>query len=460
MATKTTRTVAIPKGTRDFLPADMAVRQRVMKLIEDVFKKYGGVTVDTPVFELKETLLGQYGEDEKLIYELADQGAGTNSALMLRFDNTVPMCRLISMYNIKQIKRYVMAKVYRRDNPNQSKGRYREFMQCDFDIVSAHTTLLPDAECLTMLSEILRALQIGSFTIKISHRQLLDGILTFCGVSADKTRTICSAVDKLDKTPWNEVKAEMLQKGISEVSADNIGKLVCLEGKPFELLEQLEKRPEWTPDQNGPGCEQIRKGLAALREIFGYIKIMGALDHLTFSCQLSRGLDYYDGVVFEAVSTDPAVGISSSLAGGGRFDKLIGNFMGDSSPLRAVGFAVGIERVFAIYAERQKETASIPQAQVHVVFKEETCIPTALKIISQLRGLNIASDFADSPYKKGKQLGKQLTVCDERAIPVVIILGHENESSVSVKNMVAKTQVSSKNIEEAIEYVKSLIKNN
>merc|ERR1711937_994890 len=197
-----------PKGTRDFHPSQMAVRNKVFAEITSVFKKHGAETIDTPVFELRDTLTDKYGEDSKLIYNLEDQGG---EILSLRYDLTVPFARYCGMNKIEQIKRYHIAKVYRRDQPAIERGRFREFYQCDFDIAGTFENMVPDAEILKIMSEIIgdKKLNLGKFTIKVNDRKILDGMLKGCGVSDDKIRSVCSAVDKLDKKSWADVKCEM-----------------------------------------------------------------------------------------------------------------------------------------------------------------------------------------------------------------------------------------------------------
>lgn len=191
----------------------MAVREKVFDVIIRCFKRHGAEVIDTPVFELKETLTGKYGEDSKLIYDLKDQGG---ELLSLRYDLTVPFARYLAMNKLTNIKRYHIAKVYRRDNPAMTRGRYREFYQCDFDIAGNFDPMIPDAECLKIMCEILSSLQIGDFLVKVNDRRILDGMFAICGVSDSKFRTICSSVDKLDKVSWEEVKNEMVgEKGLA-----------------------------------------------------------------------------------------------------------------------------------------------------------------------------------------------------------------------------------------------------
>jgi len=187
----------VPKGTRDWDGKDMVIRDKIFQNIVTVFKRHGAQTIDTPVFELKEILSGKYGEDSKLIYDLADQGGELCS---LRYDLTVPFARWLAMNpNIQSIKRYHISKVYRRDQPAMTKGRMREFYQCDFDIAGIYDPMIADAEILRITTEILDSLDLGTYTIKINHRKILDGLFEVCGVPTEKIRTISSAVDKLDK---------------------------------------------------------------------------------------------------------------------------------------------------------------------------------------------------------------------------------------------------------------------
>lgn len=219
----------VPKGTIDHKPAAALLRKKIFATLEGIFAKHGGELIDTPVFELRDILAGKYGEDSKLIYDLQDQGGELCS---LRYDLTVPFARYVAMNGVTSMKRYHIAKVYRRDQPVMSKGRMREFYQCDFDIAGTYDPMVPDAEVLYILVEALNALEIGEFTIKLNHRKILDGIFELAGVPAEKTRMISSAVDKLDKLPWADVKKEMVvEKGLDPEIADRIGEYVGLKGK-------------------------------------------------------------------------------------------------------------------------------------------------------------------------------------------------------------------------------------
>lgn len=196
--------VKAPKGTRDFHPEQMAVRRKVIDTISEVFRRHGAVEIDTPAFELKDVLMGKYGEDSKLIYDLEDQGGERCS---LRYDLTVPFARyMANNSNIKKIKRFHIGKVYRRDQPIMTKGRFREFYQCDLDIAGKYDPMIPDAEVLAVMQEILEAVGITEFKVKVNHRKILEAMVETAGIDPSKFKAICASVDKLDKEPWEKVK--------------------------------------------------------------------------------------------------------------------------------------------------------------------------------------------------------------------------------------------------------------
>ncbi|XP_059445667.1 histidine--tRNA ligase, cytoplasmic-like isoform X3 [Corylus avellana] len=332
----------LPKGTRDFSKEQMTIRKGAFSLIEGVFEKHGAMALDTPVFELRETLMGKYGEDSKLIYDLADQGGELCS---LRYDLTVPFARYVAMNGITSFKRYQIAKVYRRDNP--SKGRYREFYQCDFDIAGQHVKMGPDFEVVKILAELLDKLNIGDYEIKLNHRKLLDGMLDICGVPPEKFRTICSSIDKLDKQSFEQIKKEMVEeKGLTVETADKIGTFVKERGPPLELLSKLKREDSKFLEHEGSV-----NALNDLDILFKALDKSKCIDKVVFDLSLARGLDYYTGVIFEAIfKGGTQVG---SIAAGGRYDNLIGMFGTKQVP--AVGVSLGIERVFAIMEQLHKD---------------------------------------------------------------------------------------------------------
>ncbi|WJX42680.1 histidine--tRNA ligase [Trifolium repens] len=330
----------VPKGTRDFSKEQMTIRKNAFSIIEEVFERHGATALDTPVFELREILMGKYGEDSKLIYDLDDQGGELCS---LRYDLTVPFARFVAMNGLTSLKRYQIAKVYRRDNP--SKGRYREFYQCDFDIAGPYEKMAPDFEVVRILTELLEELEIWDFEIKLNHRKLLDGMMQICGVPPEKFRTICSSIDKLDKQPFEQIRKEMVdEKGLTAETADRIGTFVKEKGHPLTLLSKLK--------QEGSAFIENAGSVDALNDLeilFNALDGSKRLDKVVFDLSLARGLDYYTGVIFEAVFKGGAqVG---SIAAGGRYDNLIGMF--GSKQVPAVGVSLGIERVFVIMEQNQ-----------------------------------------------------------------------------------------------------------
>lgn len=420
----------IPKGTRDFMPEQMAIREKAFAKIVAVFKRHGAVCIDTPVFELRETLMGKYGEDSKLIYDLADQGG---EILSLRYDLTVPFARYVALHNAGNIKRYHIARVYRRDNPAMNRGRFREFFQCDFDIAGSYATMVPDAEVLKVIVEILSDLEIGDFVIKLNHRKLLDACMEIAGVPAQKFRTICSAIDKLDKSPWSEVKLEMTeQKGLPDAVADRVGEFVQFQGKPFELLEVLE-------GSSSPfaGHESSSATFHELRLLFNYLNAMGALDRIHFDLSLARGLDYYTGVIYEAVFCgESQVG---SIAAGGRYDNLVGMFSGKDVP--AVGVSLGIERVFAIKEEQERRKAQTEgtkvrsnETEVLVASVGSGLLTERMKIAGELWEAGIKAEFG---FKPNPKMGDQLNFCLDNYIPFMVLVGETElqDGVIKIKNL-------------------------
>ena len=347
----------IAKGARDFTPDQMRIREQAFAAIRRVFKRHGGVEIDTPVFELKEILTGKYGEDSKLIYDLADQGG---ELLSLRYDLTVPFARFLAMNSVGNIKRFHIAKVYRRDQPQPLRGRYREFYQCDFDIAGSYLPMIPDAEVITVAVEILSNLPVGNFLVKLNHRKILDAVFEISGVPIEKFRPICSAVDKLDKMSWEDVKKEMIyEKGLSEEIADRIGTFVRRVGSPKEL---------WTAFTNenifGEHIE-ANNAMKDLKLLFDYLEAMGSLHRVSFDLSLARGLDYYTGVIYEVVLTDGTSSVGS-IAAGGRYDNLVGMFSISGTQTPCVGVSIGIERIFAIMEQKALELEILQSPTIEV----------------------------------------------------------------------------------------------
>jgi len=431
-------TLKTPKGTRDYSPEQMALRMSVLNKIVAVFKKHGAETIDTPVFELKEVLTGKYGEDSKLIYDLKDQGG---EILSLRYDLTVPFARYLAMNKILNIKRYHIAKVYRRDNPSMGRGRYREFFQCDFDIAGAYDPMIPDAECVKIMCEILNSLEVTPYVIKVNHRLLLDGMFEACGVPKTSFRCICSAVDKLDKSPWEDVKKEMIEeKGLSKEVADKIGEYVKLHGG-MDLVEKL------LTDEKLSKNKSAVEGLEAIKILLKYCDIFQITNNVSFDLSLARGLDYYTGVIFEAVLLgDSSKGEEfsvGSVAGGGRYDNLVGMFDVKNKQVPCVGVSLGVERLFTVLEQKLQKTnrkQRTTEVDVYVCTAQKNLVEERLKLCNELWSDDLKVEYS---YKKNPKLLAQLQYCEENSIPFAVILGESEIKNgvVKLRNVTTREEV-------------------
>ncbi|CAK5268567.1 unnamed protein product [Mycena citricolor] len=452
------------KGTRDFGPAEMACRERIERTVKDCFSAFGGACLDTPVFERKDILTGKYGEDAKLIFDLMDQGG---EQLALRYDHTVPLARYLAMSGATntQSKLWQVGKVYRRDNPVVSKGRMREFSQADFDISGTWDTMIPDCEIVSLLCTVLSKLDVGEFTIKINHRKILDGIFEVCGVPTDKIRSISSAVDKLDKMPWIEVKKEMTEeKGLDPVVADKIGEYVKLKGGP-ELLKTLEA------DSTLLANASAKQGVSEMALLFTYLGVRLTFSKLSFDLSLARGLDYYTGIIYEAVveaSAPPGfqtegadapkkkskkpkadgeeeeidestVGVGS-IAAGGRYDNLVNMFTAAAAAdgkkavsLPCIGVSFGLDRIFAIVWPKWKlQTGRCKDTMVYVMAAGDGLLEERIRLVRELREGGIKADFL---AKKKPKLTAQFAAGEQDEVPFAIILGAQEleDGQVRVK---------------------------
>lgn len=442
-----------PKGTKDWSDTDMVIREAIFSTLSALFKKHGGQTIDTPVFELREILAGKYGEDSKLIYNLEDQGGELTS---LRYDLTVPFARFVAMNNIQNIKRYHIAKVYRRDQPAMTKGRMREFYQCDFDVAGQYETMVPDAEMLDIAVEGLTSLGIHDFKIKLNHRKILDGIFKVAGVADEDVRRISSAVDKLDKSPWDAVRAEMIdEKGQTPETADKIGEYVKLNGSLRDVYNKLKA------DAVISGNELAAQGLTEIEDLMTYTEAFGIDNYISFDLSLARGLDYYTGLIYEVVtaaSAAPAnaaelkkkaqhgnkdknpddaseyVGVGS-IAAGGRYDNLVNMFAQASGKKKAaqipcVGISFGVERIFSIIKQRIAAQAADVKpiyTQVYVMAfgggKDWTgYLPERMKVAKQLWDAGIETEYV---YKAKANPRKQFEAAEKAGAPLAVILGKE-----------------------------------
>lgn len=445
-----------PKGTRDTGPEAMAVRERAFSLISSVFQRHGAVSIDTPVFERREVLQNKYGEDSKLIYDLSDDmSSDTGEKLSLRYDLSVPFARYIASANVRAIKRYHIGKVYRRDHPAMDRGRFREFYQCDFDIAGDYPSMVADAEVVKVMTELFDTLcsqsrfykhYLSSFMIKLSSRKILDAILSICGVPEHSLRSICSAIDKLDKESWSVVREEMVNdKELDGDVADMIGSYVDpsrrgeqFRGEPFAVLQMLRA--------DSKVAEACGSTLDDMELLFDYLQTMGALHRVSFDLSLARGLDYYTGVIFEVVLADPPKNVKlGSIGAGGRYDNLVGMFRSNSIP--CVGCSLGIERIMNIMLMAEEDAAKAKgrsgirstHTQVLVATVGKGTMRERLRLSTELWEAGIPAQFC---YNENWAIGKQVTYAVTNDIPLVALVGESEveQGIVKIKTISASSE--------------------
>jgi histidyl-tRNA synthetase len=396
--------IQLAKGVNDTPPEEKIIKNQVVDTLKNVFENYGFAPLETPLIERYETMAAKFAAGDasdalKEIFQLSDQG---KRKLALRFDLTVPLARFIAMNPTMKMpfKRYQVGRVFR-DGPIKL-GRYREFWQMDIDTIGT-SSMLADAEIIAMTASCFSKLNLN-VKIKVNNRKLLNGILEQAGIKKDRDSTIIS-IDKLDKIGNDGVKKELLEKKIPLKSITKIFSMIQ-EGITLKDLK------------NQITSESGKEGLQELEEVFNYLKQMG-IKTAMFDVSLARGLTYYTGTVFEVFLKKGK--ISSSLAGGGRYDDLIGNFLGGGRVIPAVGISFGLAPIMDTLKEMSKEIKKTP-AQVYVV--PMGTVKESLVIASKLREAGIAVDF--SLGKKG--MSKNLQYANSLNIPYVIIIGEDELS--------------------------------
>lgn len=406
----------VPRGMRDILPQKMIQREYVMGVIRQVFEEFGFEPLQTPAIECRETLMGKYGPDaERLIYEAGHRGG--KEKLSLRYDLSVPLCRVIAQYPslIKPFKRYQMSPVWRAERPQ--KGRYREFYQCDADTVGS-ASMLADAETLNFIYEILIRLGFRKFVMNVNDRKLINGIGQYAGVAEEQLGNLYRSIDKLFKIGLDGVEEELRKNLIPEDAIRRLLDLLQITGTNQEILARLRVVLADYPE--------ALEGLAELAEILGYLETLGIPDqYYQIVPSMVRGLEYYTGPVFETVVEEPKIG---SITGGGRFDNLIGMFMDHSLP--ATGTTIGIERIIDVMEELEMFPPEVGKtvAQVLVTKFSPELVNESLKMANGLRkaGMNAELYFEDEP------LTKQVRYADRKNIPYVVILGPDEVATGQV----------------------------
>lgn len=435
---------SIPKGTRDFTPAEMARRNYIFDTIRSVFHLFGFQQIETPAMENLSTLMGKYGEEgDKLLFKILNSGdflKGVDPALIesgdcsklapklcekgLRYDLTVPFARFVVMHRNDlsfPFKRFQIQPVWRADRPQ--KGRYREFYQCDADVVGSDS-LLNEIELVQMIDEVFFRLGIRT-TIKLNNRKVLAGIAELIG-EPEKIVDITVAIDKIDKIGLDNVKAELSERGLSAEAIDKITPIITLSGSNEERLEKLA--------QQLAGSETGLKGVSELREVMDGSVALGLRAELELDVSLARGLNYYTGTIIEVKARDVEIG---SITGGGRYDNLTGVF--GLPGVSGVGISFGADRIYDVLNALNLYPADIAGA-AKVMFTNFGTAEAArsLEVIKRLREHGVAAEIYPDSAKMKKQMGR----ADALGIPYVAIIGESElqNDCVTLKNMATGEQ--------------------
>ena len=425
------------RGMRDFLPADVRRREYVIGVIADVYQRYGFEPLETPAVENIETLMGKYGEEgDRLIFRIlkrGEEGKTGEADLALRYDLTVPLARVVAEYRAelpKFFKRYQVQPVWRADRPQ--KGRFREFYQCDVDAIGS-TSMVVEAELLAAAAEVLSTLKFEAFRLRLNHRELLRDILKATDVSEELHADALVALDKFDKIGREGVCEELIKRGVSSKSADSLAMLV----DPLDFARdvgELNRLRLGRVDELLRSAGHNSQGLEQIREILRLSEATAAGNKLLFDPALARGLSYYTGAVFEANVQD----LAGSLAGGGRYDDLIGTFLGQKVP--ACGISLGLERILVVMTERQMFPASVGEsaADVMVTIWNADQTTDAIRLAGELRAAGLRTDL----YPDADKIGKQFKYADSRHIRFVTVVGDDEaaRNEVAVKDLVTGRQ--------------------
>jgi histidyl-tRNA synthetase len=455
------------RGMRDFLPEDVRKREYVIGVIKDVYERYGFEPLETPAAENIETLMGKYGEEgNQLIFKILKRGVHESTGeadLALRYDLTVPLARVVAEYRDKLpkfFKRYQIQPVWRADRP--ARGRFREFYQCDVDVLGSRSMLV-EAEICAAASEVLRRLGFNDFNIRLNHRKVLTGILGVAGVGLELHDAALVALDKLDKIGRGGVEKELLARGVETNAASRLLKFFTelaeldhaaeiAAGEDPEMKQQalnkavLGRIVEFVGDN-----EMGSRGVDELQAIVDYSCAAGIGNRLQIDPSLARGLSYYTGAIMEISVKD----LAGSLGGGGRYDNLVGMFAGQDIP--ACGFSLGLERILVVMGERGMfpENIGTAGADVMVAVWSEESLGDSLKLAQDLRAAGLRVDL----YPEADKLGKQFKYASSRAVSFVAVVGDEERArgEVAIKDLRSGEQQSIKRGSVAAELRRKLV---
>jgi len=439
MSLMSTQKPSIPKGTRDFSPIEMSRRNYIFNVIKSNFEQYGYQPIETPAIENLSTLLGKYGEEgDKLLFKILNSGdflsgvdqhelqkdnhqklAGRISDKGLRYDLTVPFARYVTQHRNEltfPFKRYQLQPVWRADRPQ--KGRYREFVQCDADVIGSDS-LVNEAELLAMTDRIFMDLGIR-IVIKLNNRKILSGIAEVIG-HADKIIDITTAIDKLDKIGVEKVNEELESKGLDQEAINKLQPILSLQGTNIEKLQQI-KRVLSTSTEGIKGVEEVET-------IFNLIREMQIENEVELDLTLARGLNYYTGAIIEVKAKDAVMG---SISGGGRYDNLTGVF--GLPGVSGVGISFGADRIYDVMLEADLfPESTLASTKVLIVnFGGEEAM-VSMKLAGALRKQGINTEF----FPEDTKIKKQFAYADSKQIPWVVIIGESERlnNTCQLKNM-------------------------
>ena len=433
---------SIPKGTRDFSPTEMAKRNYIFDTIREVYALYGYQQIETPAMETLQTLMGKYGEEgDKLLFKVLNSGdflkgvdmsseTSTNALTSkicekgLRYDLTVPFARYVVMHRDElqlPFKRYQIQPVWRADRPQ--KGRYREFYQCDADVVGSDS-LLNEVELIHIIDDVFTRLAIN-VQIKINNRKLLSGIAETIG-AADKIVCITTAIDKLEKIGIENVNKELRENGLSEDAISKLQPILNLEGSNSEKLDVMEEVLK--------GSATGLKGIEELRYILSFIYSKELKNEVQLDLSLARGLNYYTGAIFEVKALDTPMG---SITGGGRYDNLTGIF--GMPGISGVGISFGADRIYDVLNTLDlypKSTSTVTQV-LFINFGEREA-GYAMRCVTKIRAAGIRAEF----YPDAVKIKKQMGYANAKAIPYTAIIGETEMAAgkITLKDMIAGEQ--------------------
>ena len=424
---------SVPKGTRDFSPVEMSRRQYIFDTVKSVFRTYGFAPLETPAMENLSTLLGKYGDEgDKLLFKILNSGdyaanlseeelhnASKICEKGLRYDLTVPFARYVVQHRDEisfPFKRFQIQPVWRADRPQ--KGRYREFYQCDVDVIGSRS-LLNEVELVQIVDAVFARLGIRT-VLKMNNRKILYGIAEAIG-HADKMIDITVAIDKLEKIGLDNVKTELLGRGLDEAAVAQLQPILELAGTNAQKLDKL-------AEVIG-SSETGLKGIEEMRTIFGYIEDLGVALPVELDLSLARGLNYYTGAIFEVKALDYAIG---SICGGGRYDNLTGIF--GLPDVSGVGISFGADRIYDVMTGLELFPESV-DCSTQVLFTNlgEAEQMQSMRIIGDLRKAGIAAEI----YPESSKMKKQMEYANRRSIPFVVIIGSQEleQGVATVKNM-------------------------